>query len=143
MPYTKTQRAAEAALALGTTGGAVADIANHGVTYITGSTVETYTLAAPVAGCRKTIVFNSSTTTLKPIIKLSTVGTGATFMANVTQSTGLNVMEFTSDRSTAHASVVELVGVNTTSWLITNIWPICTAPSASLVGGKVITLSSA
>jgi hypothetical protein len=141
MPYTKTNRGGSLAQPLGTTGGAVSDIPNHGVTYITGTTVETYTLAAPVPGCRKTIVFNSSTTTLKPVIKLSTVATGAAFLGMA--ATGLNVMEFTSDRSTAHASVVELVGVTTASWLITNIWPICTAPTASLVGGKVVVLSSA
>ena len=141
MAYTKTDRSAALARPLGTTGGAVADISRDGVTYITGTTVETYTLEAPVAGCRKTIVFNSSTTTLKPVIKLSTVGTGASFLGMA--ATGLNVMEFTSDRSTAHASVVEMIGVSATGWLITNIWPICTAPTASLVGGKVIALTSA
>lgn len=141
MPYNRTVRGGVLSQPLGTTGGAVADIANHGVTYITGTTVETYTLAAPVAGVRKTIVFNSSTTTLKPIIKTSTVGTGASFLGMA--ATGLNVMEFTSNRSTAHASVVEMVGVNTTGWLVTSIFPFSTAPTAALSGGGVVLFSSA
>lgn len=140
MPYSRTDRGGLAANPIGTTGGATADLANHGITYITGTTVETYTLAAPVAGVRKTIVFNSSTTTLKPVIKASTAATGAYFLSGV--ATGLNIMTFTSGRSTAHASVVELIGVSTISWLVTNIWPIATAPTASLEGGGVVTFSS-
>lgn len=142
MPYTKTNYSGDKFTAgSGTTGSAVADFPNQGVSIVTVTSSETYCLEAPVAGRRKTIILNMYTTTIAPEIWASTAAGGAvTFMGGTTGYTKLKYVA--AGRSTVAATVVELIGINSTQWAVTSVFPVTTATTGGTMVGGCITLSS-
>lgn len=142
MAYYKTRMQGELAnVGSGTTGSGVADFPNTGVSIVTVTSSETYCLAPPIAGQRKTIVLNMYTTTVAPEIWASTAAAGAvTFMGG---TTGLTKLKYVAaGRSTVAATVVELVGRNSTQWIVTSVFPVTTATTGGSMVGGCITLSS-
>jgi hypothetical protein len=140
MAYTKTKLDARAINAQGSTGAATAaSMPNHGVTFITNATTaaDTYTLQPPVAGCEKRLIFTTALTTSTelPIVRTST--TGADDITIVGATTGINQIALTTARVATQFTVVDMVGRNSTSWIIVNVFP-----NTSL-GFAAITLSSA
>jgi hypothetical protein len=67
-------------------------------------------------------------------------GTGVVSFFNGA-TTGLTIMTCAAARSTVSCQVVDMVGMNTTSWMILNVFPATTTPTAANMGGG-ITLSS-
>jgi hypothetical protein len=123
MAYFKTRMQGELRTVNGTTGaGAATKMPNSGVSVIGNTTTEVFVLEPPIAGCRKTVIVTSLTTTVIPVVRLSTVanGGGITFVSN---TTGKNLLTITGPRSTIAATVVELIGVNSTSWVVSNVFP--------------------
>jgi hypothetical protein len=124
MAYFKTRTGGELRTINGTTGAGAANekMPNSGVSVIGNTTTEVFVLAPPVAGCRKTIVITSLTTTVLPVIRTSTVanGGGITFVSN---TTGKNLLSVLGTRSTIAATVVELIGINSTSWVVSSVCP--------------------
>jgi hypothetical protein len=114
-----------------TTGlGTTAGILNNGVTIISGSTQESYVLGRPEVGITKRIICTSVTTTIAPIIRGSTAQT-VTFDA-----AGNTMFRFSS--GTSHHRVVDLIGLTTLTWAITNVYPCLTTG----LGNGTITLST-
>ncbi len=141
MSYFRSKQWGELAVTLQTTGGAASGgLPNYGVSILASATAEKYVLAPPFAGVEKTIVMHDYTTGAQFQITGSTTGAGTvTFMAKTTNLTFVNANAI---RSTHVASVVQLKGINSTQWLITNAWPPCAVTTASTVTGGVITLTS-
>ena len=100
-----------------TTGGAVVDIPNNGVTVITSTAAERYVLAPPVAGCQKRLVFLVSTSSLSRLIELSSLSSGDS--VTLTHTTGSNTATEISFESTV-AGFVDLLGLSSNSWLLVN-----------------------
>lgn len=102
----------------GTTGGAVADTPNHGLSYVTAN--EIYCLAPPTKGVRKMLVCVSTST-----------GAGATVLAatssgNITfDQAGNGKISFAAGTTTRQ--VMELVGLSSVSWAITNAYPVASS----------------
>lgn len=99
----------------GTTGsGGSVTIPNYGATNITNTAASTLVLAPPVEGVMKRI-YTTSTTSAAVVVKLST-GTANTVSCNNQDAHSI----------TFNATVdmcVELLGVNSTRWIITNCRP--------------------
>jgi hypothetical protein len=96
------------------TGTSKATISNYGITRIT-STGGNYVLDAPVEGVRKTIMVTDATTGTNHVVYGSTDGA-----ATVTFDAGSNtILTF---QATVDC-VVDLVGVSSTRWVITNVRP--------------------
>jgi len=108
---------------LGTTGGAVADLPNNGMSIVTGE--ETYALAAPALGVRKTLVATSTTTTAGPTVRFSTATTVTDGGANTQIAFGA---------ATTYNQVVEMIGVNTTEWAIVSIYPPASTGAGPVAG---------
>jgi hypothetical protein len=124
----------------GTTGaGAATKMQNTGVSVIGNTTTEVFVLEPPVMGCRKTIVITSLTTTVLTVIRTSTVanGGGITFVSN---TTGKNLLSVLGPRSTIAATVIELVGINSTSWVVSSV---CPATSDATINAAVSMTSGA
>jgi hypothetical protein len=139
MAYFKTRmqgepRAVAGSTAAANTGGV--KMPNSGISVIGNTTSEVFVLAAPVTGCRKTIVITSLTTTVLPIIRTSSTSGADISFVGVT--TGLNLLNILGPRSTALATVVELIGFNSTSWLLANVCP----ASSTLTVSSVLSISS-
>lgn len=95
----------------------VATISNYGLTVLTTDLGTDYVMAPPTEGCRKTLIMNQATTGV--FVRANVAGsTGIIF-----GSTGPTVIEF----DAAGDKCVELVGINTTQWHVTNIRPATTA----------------
>jgi hypothetical protein len=141
MAYTKTRLAAESvSISTGTTGaGTAPSMPNHGISVISATSSEVFVLQPPVAGIRKTICFAGNSTATNAVVRLST-GTGVVSFFNGA-TTGLTIMTCAAARSTVSCQVVDMVGMNTTSWMILNVFPATTTPTAGNMGGG-ITLSS-
>ena len=143
MAYFRTKQWGERQSILGTTGlGTAPSMPNTGVSIVTATSAEAYVLQPPVAGCEKTIAFHTYSTTALPVVKLCTDGAAVT-VSFVGSSTNLSIMKSAAGKSTVCATVVTLKGFNSTSWLITNVWPnmgSVTTGSTSVNTG--ITLSS-
>jgi hypothetical protein len=115
-----------------TTGlGTTAGILNNGVTIISGSTQESYVLGRPEIGITKRIVCTSATTTIQPIIRGSTAQT-------VTFDAVGNTMFRIKPAASSHEVVVDLMGLTTLRWVITNVYPCLTTG----LGNGTITLST-
>jgi hypothetical protein len=142
MAYTRTKYAGEKFVAgSGTTGSGVADFPSQGVSIVTVTTSETYCLEPPVAGRRKTIILNMYTTTIAPEIWASTAADGGVTFMGVT--TGLTKLKYVAaGRSTQVATVVELIGINSTRWAITSVFPVTTATTGGAMVGGCITITS-
>jgi hypothetical protein len=140
MAYFKTRMQGELRTVNGTTGaGAATKMQNTGVSVIGNTTTEVFVLEPPVMGCRKTIVITSLTTTVLPVIRTSTVanGGGITFVSN---TTGKNLLSVLGPRSTIAATVIELVGINSTSWVVSSV---CPATSDATINAAVSMTSGA
>lgn len=125
-------------IAVGTTGGGVADLPNYGVSLITATSSEVATLRPPEAGIRKTLICNSSSTTITPLVRGSTAQT-VTFASAMGANTALPTMfTFAATRSTNMNTVVELLGLSSVAWAITSVYPIMTTG----IGGGSIVLST-
>jgi hypothetical protein len=123
MAYFKTRMQGEPRTVNGTTGaGAATKMPNSGLSVIGNTTTEVFVLEPPIFGCRKTVVITSLTTTVLPVIRTSTVanGGGITFVSN---TTGKNLLSVLGTRSTIAATVVELIGINSTSWVVSSVCP--------------------
>jgi hypothetical protein len=142
MAYYKSRLNGEVAVVgSGTTGSGVADFPNHGVSIVTVTSSETYCLEPPVAGRRKTIILHMYTTTIAPEIWASTVASGGvTFMGGTTGYTKLKYVA--AGRSTVAATVIELIGINSTRWAVTSVFPVTTATTGGTMIGGCITMSS-
>ncbi len=142
MTYFRMRSQGETQVQVGTTGGASVGMPNNGVSIVAATSSETYVLAPPVAGCRKTIICTSSSTTIIPAVKLST---NAAQTITITQLGGnapaATMFRFAATRSTASVAVVELVGMNSTSWAITNVQPAIALQTGTTYNG-MITLST-
>jgi hypothetical protein len=135
MAYFKTRMQGEPRTVNGTTGAATGFMPNSGISVIGNTTTEVFVLAPPVTGCRKTIIITSLTTTVAPVVRLSTSGGGISFVAD---TTGKNLMTVAGTRSTVAATVIELIGINSTSWVVAGVCP----GSSTAVVNQAITLSS-
>lgn len=111
------------AVTAGTTGaGTAASMPNTGTSIIGATSGEAYVLQPPVAGCRKRIIFTAQTTGALPIVRSSTTSGGApTFLIGAT--TGINTLTLTTARILTTPTIVDLEGIGSTSWVVTNIWP--------------------
>jgi hypothetical protein len=142
MPYSKTRLSGEKFVAAtGTTGSGAQDFPGTGVSVVTVTSSETFSLEPPVTGRRKTIILNMYTTTIAPEIWASTAAGGTvTFMGGTTGYTKLKYVA--AGRSTVAATVVELIGINSTQWAVTSVFPVTTATTGGTMVGGCITLSS-
>jgi hypothetical protein len=142
MPYTKTRLSGEKFVpGTGTTASAVADFPGTGISVVTVTSSETFCLEPPVTGRRKTIILNMYTPTIAPEIWASTAAAGGvTFMGGTTGYTKLKYVA--AGRSTVAATVIELVGINSTQWAVTSVFPVTTATTGGTMVGGCITLSS-
>jgi hypothetical protein len=114
---------------------------NTGVSIITATSAEIYVLMPPVAGCEKTIVFNTYSTSALPVVKLCTAGAQSVSLLGV--STNLTVMKSAATKSTVAATVVQLKGISSTQWMITNVWPtMAGVTTGSTIVASGITVSS-
>jgi hypothetical protein len=123
MAYFRSRSQGEVRTVNGTTGaGAATKMSNYGVSVLSVTSSDVFVLEPPVQGCRKTIVITSLTTTVVPVIRTSTVanGGGITFVSN---TTGKNLLTVLGTRSTIAATVVELIGINSTSWVVSSVCP--------------------
>lgn len=142
MPYRATRQYGEIVpITSGTTGaGTAPSMPPFGVSILSGTSSEVYVLQPPtMAGQRKTIVFSGNSTANNPVVRLSTA-TGVVSFFNG-QTTGQTIMTCAASRSTAFCQVVELMSMNSTSWMVTNVFPVTTTPTPAIAGGGV-TLSS-
>lgn len=120
MTYYKSKKWGELKNIVGSTGaGTAPSMPNSGVSIVTATSNEVYVLQPPVAGVEKTIIFQSLTTTVLPVVRLST-GTG---VVSLFGTTGNTIMTAAAIRSTVLATVVTLKGINSTSWVITGVCP--------------------
>jgi hypothetical protein len=137
MAYFKTRMQGEPRTVNGTTGaGTATKMPNSGISVIGNTTTEVFVLEPPVTGCRKTIIITSLTTTVLPVIRCSTASNGAISFVGAT--TGMNLMTVAGTRSTVAATVIELIGVNSTSWVVANVCPGSSTATINLA----VTLSS-
>lgn len=122
MAYFKTNTKGELPSILGTTGeGTAPSMPNSGVSVITATSAEVYVLQPPVTGCQKTLVFNTYSTTALPVVKFCTAAAQSISLLGV--STNLTVIKSAATKSTVAATVVQLIGINSTRWAITNVFP--------------------
>lgn len=99
-----------------TTGAAVANLENNGVSVISSTAAETYVLQPPVAGCRKTLIALPATSSgVSRVIRMSTNGATGVCVLGATGSTDATQITLT---ATA-AVVIEMVGLSTAQWKVT------------------------
>ncbi len=142
MAYLKSRQAGEiVSITTGTTGaGTAPSMDPYGLSVLSATSGEVFVLKAPtMAGQRKTLVFAGNSTANNPVVKLSTAVNQVTFFNGAT--TGQWILTCAAARSTVSCQVVELISMNTTSWMILNVFPCTTTPTAANMGGG-ITLSS-
>jgi hypothetical protein len=119
----------------GTTGaGTAASMPNTGTSIIANTSGEAFVLQAPVTGCKKRIILTSLSTAALCVIRTSTTSGGAPSIVGAT--TGINTITETTLRALTTPLVIDLEGFNSTSWVITSIFP-----DSSLM--NVVSLSSA
>jgi hypothetical protein len=128
----------------GTTGVAVpTNISNWGVTLINVTSADVFYMAPPVAGCQKTLVFGASSSTVATVVALSSAQTVSVYTSTGTQANPFTMIKKGAGASTISATVVNLVGLNSTQWLITGVHPgATTTPTPALHAGGSITLST-
>lgn len=108
-------------VAFGTTGAGTADTANFGITFCNYTSAESIVLEPPVAGCQKWLVCNSSSTGITPLVRFSTAQTITAQVPGA--NTAVTMFRFAATRSTGLASVVKMIGINSTQWLIESVFP--------------------
>lgn len=97
-----------------TTGTTRDTIDNYGITELDSTVANTYVLAAPVEGVRKTLICQTPTSAALVVRLTTEAGTSVT--VGTTANTRITF------NSTAQ-SVVELVGVNSTRWAVVSVYP--------------------
>ncbi len=102
----------------GTTGGASISLTNNGVTVLNHSSADTFMLAPPEAGCRKTLICTSSSSVARVVRTTSGSGDQTITFGNQTATK----LSFTT-ASTVDACVV-LVGLSSVRWAVESAWPI-------------------
>lgn len=102
---------ADVDVGVGTTGGAVADLPNTGVSYLTAR--EVYTLAPPFKGARKTLVCTSTTTSAGTVVRASTGTTIAIHVAG-----GVTGTQTSFAAATTGTAVQELIGLSSVAWAV-------------------------
>jgi len=136
MAYFKSNSAGALQVTPGSTGaGTAPSMPNYGVSIIGNTTTEVFVLQPPVQGCQKTIVITSLSTAVLPVIRCSTAGGAISFVAD---TTGKNLLTLAASRSTVAATVIQLIGMNSTSWLVAGVCP----GSSTATINQAITLSS-
>src|SRR6185436_2482129 len=107
-----------------TTGASTAANVAYGITIVAYTSSEPITLLPPSPGLRRTIVCNSSSTSITPLVRGSTAQT-VTFASAMGGNTAIPTMfRFAATRSTNMNTVVELVGLSSVAWAVTNVYPI-------------------
>jgi hypothetical protein len=135
MAYSRSDQAGAVQVTPGTTGaGTAASMPNYGTSIITGTSAEAFVLQAPVQGCKKRIIVTSLSTAALQVIRTSTTSGGAPSIVGAT--TGINTITVTTLRALTTPLVIDLEGFNSTSWVITGVFP-----DSSLF--NCVTLSSA
>jgi hypothetical protein len=130
-------------LAVATTGGAVFNIKNWGVSVVSVTSADVFTMQAPTAGCQKTLIFGASSSSVATVVNLSTAQTVSVYMSTGTQADPYTKIKKAASASTVMATVVNLVGLNATQWIVTSVFPgATTTPTAALPGGGSVTFST-
>jgi hypothetical protein len=109
----------------GTTSASVVTIPNYGVTEIT-SAANTWTLAPPTEGCRKTL-YSLGISSAARVVQLSTNAAAAVKVGNQSAT-----------RITFHSTVgmcVEMLGINSTQWVLVSVDPPIAANSSGIAIG--------
>lgn len=119
------------ALQVDTTGATTMGMAAYGVSLITATSSEIYTLNPPKPGLRKMIVCTSSSSAAQPVIRGSTAQT-------VTFDKVGNTMFKIKPAASTHNTIVTLVGLSSVQWAFQSIFPTLTTG----VNNGVITLST-
>lgn len=122
MSYYKTGMSKVKEVTKGSSGAATAaSMPNHGTSILTGTSGGSiWVLQPPEAGVRKRIIINGVAATDLQVIKASTTGSDAITFVGAT--TGINTLTLT----TVHIGrpvTIDLEGLNSTSWIITGIYP--------------------
>lgn len=118
----------------GTTGaGATPTLANFGVSVITATSSEVYTLKAPEAGVEKTIIFDvSSSTGLTPVVRGSSAQTVTFSGGTLGGNTALPTMfKLAATRSTNQNVVVKLRGKTSVEWMVESVYPVMATGNGS------------
>lgn len=106
-------------IAVGTTGGAVADIPNHGITVLDATVSETYTLAPPSSGVKKTIVCQQPSSAIGYVVYGSSAADSSVPTVTFTGgAAGVAATKLVFTTSSTFDSVVELIGINSTRWAV-------------------------
>jgi hypothetical protein len=135
MAYSRSDQAGAVQVTAGTTGaGTAASMPNYGTSIISNTSGEAFVLQAPVQGCRKRIILTSLSTANLCVVRTSTTSGGAPSIVGAT--TGINTITVTTLRALTTPLIIDLEGFNSTSWVITGIFP-----DSSLM--NVVSLSSA
>lgn len=135
MAYLRNTRAGQVIQPVGSTGaGTAPSMPNNGVSVITATSSEVYVLEPPVAGCQKTIIITSLTTTVAPVVRFST----ASGVVSLAGSTGNTILTAAAIRSTTIATCIQLLGLNATSWALTSVCP----ASSTLTVNQGVVVSS-
>ena len=100
----------ETDVGVGTTGGAVANLPNHGVSFL--SAREIYTLAPPVKGVRKTLICTSTSTGAGTVVRAST---GTT--VNIYTGQARTATQTSFALASTGAQVIELIGLSSVAWI--------------------------
>ncbi len=101
----------------GTTGGTAISLTNNGVTVLSHSSADTFMLAPPEAGVRKTLICTSSSSVARVVRTTSASGDQTITVGNQTATK----ITFTT-ASTVDAAIV-LVGVSSVRWAVESYFP--------------------
>ena len=135
MAYSRSNSAGAVQVSAGTTAAATApSMPNSGTSIVSNSSGEVFVLQAPIQGCRKRIILTDLTTANLCVIKSCT--TGGDNISFIGATTGINTITLTTLRALGTPLTIDLEGYNSTSWVITSIFP-----DSSLM--NVVSLSSA
>ncbi len=145
MPYKRSVQgggSADLGLAVATSGGAVFNIKNWGVSMISVTSADVFTMLPPTAGCQKTLVFGASSSSVATVVNLSTAQTVSVLTSTGSQADPYTKIKKAVSASTNTPTVVCLTGLNTTSWVITSVFPGATTTPTAAIWGGAITLST-
>ena len=119
------------ALATDSTGATTAGMVDYGVSLLTNTSSDIFTLTPPKPGLRRTLICTSSSSVTQVVVRGSTAQT-VSF-----DKVGNTLMKVKPAAST-HDVVINLIGVTATRWAIASIFPILTTG----LSAGVITLST-
>jgi hypothetical protein len=130
-------------LPVATSGGAVFNLQNWGASIITVTSADVFTMAPPVAGCQKQLIFAASSSSVATVVRLSTAQTVSLYMSTGTAAEPYTMVKKAASASTVMATVVNMIGLSATQWLVTSVFPgATTTPTAALPGCGSVTFST-